>query len=265
MSNVAQLPLSAVRDYKTGSTLGGQSLAEPGQDFSASETWRILAEDTTAFLNVVYGQAELVGGYSGAAYRVVPLRHPEYPFALATGFSASTRGFNGNSLINGGKFWKYRYITVQFKTRPYQFTGQDAFLTKSGNPSSRQIPGPASGFLLNGSPPIFDPGEQIGGEQFTYTAHQLPSLDMATYDSVRDCLNATTFDGRPPGTVIYRGPGYSATSGIVTSPSWEIQHPFEYSKLPWNYAYMNGLVYEVFRADGVTPKYLSVDLTQVFG
>lgn len=277
MSDVTQLPTGAVRLFKKPTQLGMNALNTLSQQFTAKETWRCPTIYSLNFLKVVYGFPEVVGGTNGLVIRRVTLRHPEYPFCLATscictgiGWDATLTALTGLGTTNTHPqgFWKYMDIEVQFQTPVYPLSGVNAFISFQGNPSSRQFPGPASGFVLNGAAPIFDPGEEIIGEDFSVTMHQLPTLPMAVYDSVRDCVNSDPFvmpNGavRAAGTVLYRGPTYSQTSNFGSDVTWEITHQFSYSNVPWNYYYENGSLYLLTRTSGF-PKKTIADLTAIF-
>jgi hypothetical protein len=267
MSSVLSLPGSAVRDFRKGSQIGGDNIAEPGQGCTSSETWRVDTGDTLAFVNAIFGGPEVVGGWGGSIVRVIPLRHPEFPALLATSFTSDTKGFTDNSQFIAGPmtgFWQYRFITVNFKTRPFLLTGQDAFMTQARSPEQRQIPSGASNFKLNGNAPTFDPTDEINGESWTFTTHQLPSLDQDVYDKVRNCVNNGVFYGRPIGTVLYRGPSISETVTVTGQLTYEVTHNFSYSEVPWNKYYIGSVLYDMYRADGSTYKYLLADLTTIF-
>lgn len=267
MSVASSLPASAVRLYRSPSEVNLEGIATPGQKATATEMWQCLRSDLTAFLNVVIGSIEVVGGYGGAVARRVPLRHPEYPFLLATGARSKCKGVlagSGTGAAAVATFWKYADVQVSFSSMPYDISGQNAFLSRSGSPSSRPIPGSAAGFRLGANPPPFDIDDGVEGEEFTYTTHQLPTLPIAVYDGVRNCVNDGTFVGRPLGTVLYRGPQYNQTAQFDGSQSWEVTHQFSYSKVPWNSYYTPlGTVAALTRADG-SLKYPLADLTQVF-
>jgi hypothetical protein len=261
MSSTADLPPSAFRLFKLSTEVSLEGIATPGQKATGRETWRVLATKRNQAFAAIGGKPEVVGGYGGALIRLVPLRHPEYPNVLFAS-SATARGIGFDAAAH---FWKFYDFTVNFESRPYATSGQDAFLSRSGQPSSRSFPGPAAGFRLNGSPPPFDPGEEIDGEEVSWTSHNLPTLSTNVYDAVRNCVNNDIFYNRPAGTMRYNGPSYSQTSTISGDPMWEVTHTFTYSKIPWNSYYASdGNLYELFRADGTTPRYIEADLTSVF-
>lgn len=259
MSTVSQLPASAVRLFKQATEVSLEGLGTPGQKATASETWQVPMADRTDFLNTVAGTVEIVGGFGGAVARVVPLRHPEYPNLLAVSARSKGKGWDGDE-----GFWAFADITVMFETRPYDLSGQNAFLSRSGQGSVRGIPGPAANFLLGGVTPGFDPGEQIYGEEFSFTTHNLPTLPMSIYNTARNCVNSSAFFEYPPGTVLYNGPQYNQTQTIGGVTQWEVSHSFIYSKVPWNYYFASdGTLGVLTRADG-SLKYEEQDLTTIF-
>jgi hypothetical protein len=260
MSTTDQFPASAKRLYKPESAVDVLGISTPGQKVAASEKWMFDFADRTDALNVVIGTVEVVGGPNGAVARRVPLRHPEYPFLLATSARSRGKGFDATT-----HKWLYVEIEISFESPPYDLTGAGAFLSRSGSPSTRSLPGSPAGFRIGGIAPPFDPGDEITGEEFTYTTHQLPTLPIDVYDSVRDCVNNATFLGRAAGTVLYKGPAYNQTAQFDGTQSWEVNHSFQYSRVPFNqYRTTAGTLANMYRADGTTLKYLEADLNQVF-
>lgn len=246
MSTVADLP-SNDRDYHMGTEVGLSGLTTAGEKATASETWIVLISDRTKFLNAVIGFPQVVGGPGGAMVRVVPLQHPEYPVLYAV--SAKSRGFGFDGQKNN-RFWKYTRITVDFESRPYDLSGQNAFLSLSGNPSVRTIPAPAVAFRVGGLAPVYDPGYEINGEDQVLTLHDLTSYDPTAFDSIRNHVNGGTFRGRPPGTVLYKGTSYTATSNFA-GVKWDASHTLAYSEIPWNYGFLpDGTLDNVTYPDG---------------
>lgn len=258
MSRVADLPASAKRLFRGPTSDSVSGINTPGLSIQFAETWQVPQADVTAFFNVVFGSVEVVGGPSGSMLRIVPLRHPEYDNLIATGWSSTRVGWNSTL-----RFWARRNITVQFKLPDYALSGANAFLSRRGQPSTRSIPGVASGFLLNGIAPSFDPGEEIDGEEFSVDTSQIPTYDPAVYNAVRNCCNADAFLGYPARTVRYNGPTYDQKNTIAGVESWSMSHSFSYSKVPWNDYYVGGVLYPLTRADG-SLKYTEVDLNAVF-
>ena len=145
----------------------------------------------------------------------------------------------------------------------YDLSGNNAFMSVSRGPGSRPIPGIASGYRLNGSAPPFEVSDTIIGQEITYTTHQLPAYPQSVYDSCSDCVNAGVFDGRPVGTVLYRGPQTNTTSNLGSANTFEVAHQFAFSRIPWNKYFLNGALYDLTRADG-TLEHTLADLTAVF-
>lgn len=258
MSVVADLPASARRLFRGPVSDECTGINTANTSFSAVCTWQVDQEDVTDFFNVVFGSVEVVGGPLGTMARIVPLKHPEYPFALATGWSSSYVGWNASLA-----YWARRNISVRFKTPDYATSGATAFLTRGGDPQTRAFPGVASGFLLNGAAPQFDPGEDIDGEEIRISTTQIPTYDPSVYNAVRNCCNDDVFFGYPARTIKYNGPSYQERRSIAGIESWDMAHSFSYSKVPWNDYYLNGTLYELTRTGGGL-KYPEVNLYSVF-
>ena len=109
---------------------------------------------------------------------------------------------------------------------------------------------PAVAFRIGGSAPVYDPGDDIDVEDQVLTLHGLPSYDPTAFDGIKRHVNASTFRGRPPGTVLYRGTQYNATSNF-SGVQWDAAHTLAYSVVPWNYGYRpDGTLALITRADG---------------
>jgi hypothetical protein len=256
MSTTADLPASAVRDYRSPSEVGLDGINTPGMAADSTETWFCLLKDRTAFLNAVIGTPQLVGGPSGTMIRTVPLQHPEYPALYAT--RAKTRAFGYDA---DKRFWLWCRISVEFSSRPYALSGADAFLSINGSETSRQIPAPAVMARINGATPVYDPGLTIIGELQTITLHDLPDYAPEKFDALKGCTNIATFRNRPPGTVLYRGCSYDATSNF-TGVKWNASHGLEYSPFPWNFGLNpDGSSSLITKPDGSTLYYPYADFS----
>jgi hypothetical protein len=251
MSTPSDLPKSAKRLFRPAGRVGGRVY----DAMTASCSWFVAATDITAFCQVVGGATSVVNGYS----YVIPMTHPDFSWLYAKTLDGEWCGWDqaGNH-VSGYK------MTVGFSSWPFNFSGTDAFLTVTGQPSGRTLGLPASaGTLTDGTHPAHDPGVYVPGISYAITQHQLLSFNESYYLTFENCVNSAPFRSQPAGCVLYNGPSFSRTTTFAGITTWEVTHNFEVSALSWNGEYGANGNFQEWKPNGVD-RHAAVDLNQIF-
>lgn len=227
MSLVTDLPASARRMFRPYPTIEAEGLLTRQID-RASITWSVPTADTTAFLNVVAGSAEYIGG---GVLRVIPLQHPEYPWMLADSFRAERQLWDGTAA-----FYGYTFVTVNFRSPTWDLDGAAAFLTIRQDEGGRwmQCKSAIALFADGATHPSYDPGIWVPGTNISITMHQLPYLPNSLVQGYMKCVNQNTFWGFDPQTVLWQAPSLVRSTSIAGITTYEATMKFQQSSIPWN-------------------------------
>lgn len=191
-----------------------------------SITYIVPAGQLKGFLEVVGGKAELVGN---GVTRVVPLRHPYYPFMVADRVECEGWGMEDGNPTH----W---FATVDFATPDYDLDGKNAFLTIEGQGSHELVPLPNGSIkFLDGSRPTQAVGYPMGSMTVSVTIHQLPYLDLGRYLPYVGRANNAGFFGWPAGHVKYAGVAFYRTSTFSGVTTYQVTHQFQCREVPWGF------------------------------
>lgn len=223
--------------------------------------WICKQSEASAALGVIGGTTETITCMGASVSRIVPLRHPAYPWLIADEVTAEDFGWEAAG--GGVPAETDTKITVVFKSPSWDMSGSQSFLEFVGQGSSRMIPAPQGAYQSGHQPGETTAGEQANGADFQLILHQVPSFNLGTLCALMNTTNNATFYGNPAGTVLFLGPSWQIQQQLGGVLSWRVGLGFKATdpNRPWNYGYLSDNTWgQILKADG-SLRYPLVDPT----
>jgi hypothetical protein len=262
MSYASDLPSTAVRQARQNRP----SFGWVADGAEASDAYYVPWADFANFMYTVAGRTEgLPGGPFGL--RWIPLRYPEYLTCIAYSASAEYVAWDPTATPpnGGGSGWfKGAIVRLSYRTPAYPLSGGDALMTLSGQQTEYPMQlAPGALTIGTGTNPgtLYRP---VGGEQFSFTLHNLISFDPSAWTGVRGVINLNAWRGYAAKTVKMPGLSYERQMNVDGSNKWSVTLPFQSRAVAWDQEYdATGTLGTASLAAG--SEFTAVDFASTFG
>lgn len=238
---------------------------------TASDTWIVPIENVQAFITVVSGTQEEVGGET---VRTIPLQFKENDNAYAVEVDGDYQGLPVGrpewmgELAYGGAYdygWVEFRVTYETPSFSFDFEPGEAYLSYSSRPSGRTVGAdPSAGKFADNTRTSHSPGILLPGWTFEVTQHNLAQTNEAKYVNYIGKVNSSTFRGVPRGQMMYSGPAYSSSYTAGGLPKISVTHSFEVSSEDWNYEVKLDGTKALWQLEGTTPRHDYVSFPLLF-
>jgi hypothetical protein len=205
------------------------------------------APELQAFVDVLAGKPPVTVNIGGSnVQRLIPLQFPRdltcYAYSadiyapdgvIATPGAYVDEAVPANS-YDWGIDYQFYFADVRFRVPTYSLDGDFPTVTRSRDAGveMRTRPGTAYKYPSDGLVIAHDVGVPVQVAQYALTFSGLQALDDELYDDLLGCVNATTFMGKPPGTVLYLGCASQGVMRLGGVPSYQATQRFAYCKVP---------------------------------